>query len=459
MDNERTQSETLFELVQDQIDIFLVMLVRPVVQRQILAIILILIIAWLIPEGLRRWWRYRNRRAITDSENDVNDDSRRQRWLSAIYPLATPILAILFLNLTIWQFAQQGLPNGLLEEMTILIWIWLSYRVLISILYAQFGETSRPYRNWIVTPFFLFLIIWQIFAILPGSGNFINVNVGVGSISVSLGNLMAAVVVLYIFIVVAWIVAQVMIHTLPNRLHAEPGVIESIATLIRYSLIAVGIILALGFLGLDFTSLAIIAGGLSVGIGIGLQDLVSNFVSGLVLLFEQSLRPGDVVELDGRISQVEKISLRATTVRTRTNEELIIPNSRFTTHQVKNLTKSDRIIQVRIPLGVSYKSDPELVRQLAIETGLQHPLVLAYPIPQLIFTEYGESSLDFILLVTVNQPEMMITIRSDIYYMLWKVFAEHNIEIPFPQRDLNLADGWEKVASDLQPREEENSTK
>jgi len=198
---------------------------------------------------------------------------------------------------------------------------------------------------------------------------------------------------------------------------------------------------------------------LSVGIGIGLQDLVSNFVSGLVLLFEQSLRPGDVVELDGRISQVEKISLRATTVRTRTNEELIIPNANFTTHQLKNLTKSDRIVQVRIPLGVSYKSDPELVRQLAIETGLQHPLVLAYPTPQLIFSEYGESSLDFILLVTVNQPEMMITIRSDIYYVLWKVFAEHNIEIPFPQRDLNLGDGWEKVASDLQPREEENSTK
>jgi small-conductance mechanosensitive channel len=233
-------------------------------------------------------------------------------------------------------------------------------------------------------------------------------------------------------------------------LNAEPGVIDSVATLTRYTLLALGIIFSLGILGLDFTSLAIIAGGLSVGIGIGLQDIVANFVSGLVLLFEQSLRPGDVVELDGRISQVEKISLRATTVRTRTNEELIIPNANFTTQQVKNLTKSDRLVLVRIPLGVSYKSDPELIRQLAIETGLQHPLVLAEPAPKLLFLEYGESSLDFVLLVGVNRPELTVSIRSDIYYMLWKVFKEHKIEIPFPQRDLNLGEGWEKIATDLQ---------
>ena len=104
---------------------------------------------------------------------------------------------------------------------------------------------------------------------------------------------------------------------------------------------------------------------------------------------------------------------------------------------------------VRIPLGVSYKSDPELIRQLAIETGLQHHLVLTEPAPKLLFLEYGESSLDFVLLVAVNQPEMTLRIRSDIYYMLWKVFAEQGIEIPFPQRDLNMGEGWEKISAAL----------
>lgn len=157
-------------------------------------------------------------------------------------------------------------------------------------------------------------------------------------------------------------------------------------------------------------------------------------------------------ELNGRISQVEKISLRATIVRTRTNEELIIPNSNFTTQQVKNLTKSDRMVQLKVPLGISYQSDPEMVRKLAINTSLQHPQVLATPIPYILFRGYGDSSLDFDLLVSINQPQLMLRIRSDLYFMLCNVFAENNIEIPFPQRDLNLGDGWEKLSPDLQTK-------
>jgi small-conductance mechanosensitive channel len=243
-----------------------------------------------------------------------------------------------------------------------------------------------------------------------------------------------------------------MMRTLPDQLGTEPGVIESFATLARYALLSLGFVAFLGMLGADFTSLAIVAGGLSVGIGIGLQDIVANFVSGLVLLFEQSLKPGDMVELDGRISKVEKISLRATTVRTFTNEELIIPNASFTTNQVKNLTKSDRLIRLVLPFGVSYKSDPEMIRRLAVETCQRHSLVLANPPPKLLFRGYGESSIDFELMVGIDRPELTMAIKSDLYYMLWKTFAKNDITIPFPQRDLNLGDGWEKFITD--PKEE-----
>ncbi len=136
-----------------------------------------------------------------------------------------------------------------------------------------------------------------------------------------------------------------------------------------------------------------------------------------MLLFEQSLKPGDVVELAEGIGLVEKISLRATTVRTRMNEELIVPNSNFTNQQVKNLTKSDRLVRLIVPFGVSYKSDPEMIRQIAIEAGLLHPLVLADPSPMLLFRGYGDSSIDFNLSVSVNQPELINIIRSDLYYI------------------------------------------
>ena len=447
MDRESvSQTETLWELLRDQLNILLSMIPRPVVQQQIITLLFILLVSWLLPEGLRRW---RRRRKSEDGGSKPGEISRGQRWQAALYYLFTPLLALILLNIAIWLFAQQARPYGLLQELTNLVLIWLVYRGLLTLMYARFGESSRPYRNWIVTPLFFIIVVIQIFAILPGSITLRNATISIGTISVPLASLITAALVLYLFIVAAWVVKQMMVQSLPHRLNAEPGVVESIATLTRYFLLTMGIIFSLGVLGLDFTSLAIVAGGLSVGIGIGLQDIVSNFVSGLILLFEQTLRPGDVVELEGRISRVEQISLRATTVRTRTNEELIIPNSRFTSEQVKNLTRSDRMVLVLVPLGVSYKSDPRLVRQLAVDTALQHPLVLTDPPPGLIFRGYGDSSLDFNLSVSINQPEMSFAIRSDLYYLLWDVFAEHGIEIPFPQRDLNLGDGWEKFTTRL----------
>jgi small-conductance mechanosensitive channel len=456
MDEEGIQSGSVLDVIASQLEVLMAMLTRPVVQRQILAALLIILIAWALPEGFRYWRLRRQAREapdgadVAEQEEASYDQTRRQRWIPALYHLLTPILALLLLNFTVWLFNQQGYPSGLLASFANLIWVWLIYRAVLSVLYARYGEAVRPYQRRIITPIFVFLIVFQLINTLPGSVTLVGVAVDLGIISVELESFVVAFVVLYIFIVTAWVIEQLMMRSLPDRLGAEPGVIESFATLTRYALLSLGFIIFLGMLGLDFTSLAIVAGGLSVGIGIGLQDIVANFVSGLVLLFEQSLKPGDVVELDGRISQVEKISLRATTVRTLTNEELIIPNASFTTGQVKNLTKSDRLVRILVPFGVSYDSKPEVVRQLAVETGRQHPLVLDDPPPKLLFRGYGDSSIDFELRVSINQPEMTLGIKSDLYYMLWETLAEHDITIPFPQRDLNLGDGWEKLAPDLQ---------
>ncbi|MDX1416171.1 MAG: mechanosensitive ion channel [Candidatus Promineifilaceae bacterium] len=447
-DNNPNQGESLFESISDQLDVLLAIISRPVVQRQIVVILLIFLLAWLLPESVRRW---RRRRRSAAQAPGVGTESTRKRWLASIYYLVTPLLVLAMLTISGWIFAFLGYPHGLLSDLNNLILIWLVYRLVMTALFGRFGEAAGAYQTRIVTPIFLFLLAIQFLSVIPGSTTFTNSMIHFGTISFSLSSLVGALIVLYVFIIVAWIVKQMMVHTLPRRLDAQPGVIESVATLTRYALVAVGIILSLGFLGLNFTSLAIIAGGLSVGIGIGLQDLVSNFVSGLVLLFEQSLRPGDIIELNGRISRVEKVSLRSTIVRTRTNEELIVPNNSFTADQVKNFTKSERLVRVIVPFGVSYKSDPELVRTIATEVGLTHPLVLPLPPPELLFQGYNESSLDFNLQVSTNEPELTFRIRSDLYYALWKKLAENNIEIPFPQRDLNLGDGWEDFTAGLQP--------
>lgn len=438
------QSILLIDVLKSFFDVMLAVLSRPVVQRQVLIILAILIITWLLPGAIQRWMagRYLGGEAPPMKKSLLD-----QRWWAVLYRLLTPIAALALLNAAAYSLARLGHPNGLLKDVTSLMWLLLTYRVLLSLLYARFGERIRPFQKRILSPLFVVLVILQILGIVPGATALLSSTILFGTFSLLLGDLFASLIVLYVFVVGAWVVEKVMVHLLPSRLNAEPGFIQSVASLTRYALLAIGILVSLGMLGLDFTTLAIVAGGLSVGVGIGLQDIVSNFVSGLVLLFEQSLRPGDVVELNGRISWVEKISLRATIVRTQTNEELIIPNSDFTTKQVINLTKTDQLVQVRVPLGVSYKSDPEIVRQLAVETAIEHPLVLADPPPSLRFLGYDDSNLQFSLRASINQPELSPIVRSDLYYMLWEVFKEHAIEIPFPQRDLNLGSGWDKLTA------------
>ncbi len=434
------QNQLLSEIVRDQFEYLLAMLVRPVVQQQLLVILLVLTVSGLLAMGLRRWRRAADARAVSSEEEGAR---RRWRLADAGYYLVPPLLALVFLNLANRLYALRGLPDGILSDFAVLIWLWLGYRAVKMLLNIFFGEASRPYRKWIVTPIFVTLVLVQLLRLIPGSVTLTNATVNLGSFAISFRSLLSAAIVLYFFIIAGWVVREFMMHWLPSRMSAEQGVIDSVSTLTRYALMAVGILASLSLLGLDFTSLAIVAGGLSVGIGIGLQDFVSNFVSGLVLLFEQTLRPGDVVEVDNRISQVQKISLRATTVRTLTNQELIIPNTTFTSQQVTNLTKTDRVVRVLVPLGVSYKNDPDLVRQVATETATQHPQVLAEPPPFLAFLGYGESSLDFNLSVSVDEPQLSGLIRSDLYYMLWRAFEAHGIEVPFPQRDLNLGQGWD----------------
>ena len=447
MDNESAeQSIDLLDLLRNQADVFLEAIARPAVQLQIAAVAFILLLVWLLPGAVRRWRKRQSAQETAAPEGGVD----RAEWRTIIYKLLTPILVLLGLIIAISLFASLGWPNGLLQEVTNLIWIWIFYRVLATLLYARFGDAAKPYRNRIVTPVFLVFVLTRLVSVIPGSVALAEASFGVGNLTITLGSLGTAIVILYIFFVLAWIVRQSMVQILSSRLDTDPGIIRSAATLTRYALISLGILFALGAMGLNFTSLAIVAGGLSVGIGIGLQDLVANFVSGLVLLFEQSLRPGDVIELNGRISEVEKISLRATTIRTRTNEEIIVPNSSFTTAQVTNLTKSERKVLATVPIGVSYNSDPKFVRDLAVNTALQHGMVLKVPSPTLLFMGYGESSLDFNLVVSIRQPELMIVIRSDLYYMLWRVFSENGIEIPFPQRDLHLRDGWGELATNPQ---------
>ena len=212
------------------------------------------------------------------------------------------------------------------------------------------------------------------------------------------------------------------------------------------SLIILGILISLNTIGLNLTNLAIIFGGLSIGIGFGLQNIASNLISGIILIFEKPIKIGDLVEImDGKVlGTVNAINLRSTVIIA-LDKEIIVPNSQLITEPVNNLTHYNSFFRVRVSVGVSYNSDVELVKKVLLEVAHAHPEVIKEPMleiknvsaPVVRFVRFGESFLGFELLAWIPDSFQRFDIASDLHFMVWEKFAEYNIKIPFPQRDVH----------------------
>ncbi len=219
----------------------------------------------------------------------------------------------------------------------------------------------------------------------------------------------------------------------------ELGVRIAVGTIIRYIVLLIGLFVILQTLGIDLSAITILAGALGVGIGFGLQNVTNNFVSGLIILFERPIKVGDRIEVADVAGDVINISMRATTILTNDNISIIVPNSEFISSSVINWSHNDRKIRFKIPVAVSYKEDPEKVRDVIIDVAKKCSAVLQDPEPTLRFSEYGDSALIFSLRVWtseyINRPGAF---RSMLYFDLFKRFREEGIEIPYPQRDLHI---------------------
>jgi small-conductance mechanosensitive channel len=226
------------------------------------------------------------------------------------------------------------------------------------------------------------------------------------------------------------------------RTHLDSDLQYAVSRFVGYCFIAVGFFFAFRVVHLDLSSLAVIVGGLGVGIGFGLQNIISNFVSGLIILAERPIAIGHRVEVGGVAGQITKISLRSTVVVTNDNITIIVPNSNFITNPVTNWSYGDPKVRLRLPVGVAYGSDVEKMRKILLEIAAENPAVLKEPAPMVRFLEFGDSSLNFDLAVwTVDMALNPVSFRSDLYFAIERKFRENQIEVPFPQRDLHLRSG------------------
>lgn len=247
------------------------------------------------------------------------------------------------------------------------------------------------------------------------------------------------------------------ISHLPERgLSIEGSLIQPMQTAVTYTFWALFGMFVLRALGMELSNLAMIAGGLSVGIGFGMQTIINNFLSGLILIFSRTMQEGDVVEVGNTTGRVRKISVRATVVETYDNAIIYVPNSEFVSSRLINWTRNSRSVRLQVDVGVAYGTDTALVMRLMHDIAGRHPRILKHPEPIVLFTAFGDSTLNFALRFWVQDYDVGVSTSSDLRLIMEREFRAHNIEVAFPQLDVHIKQMPPRAITprDMPPRSE-----
>lgn len=308
------------------------------------------------------------------------------------------------------------------DERLVLFWLGLSLDLVILLLCLPLtaglvGVDWQEVEEWAYHAFWGF--------------NVGNANISLATITIGLG-------VFLVLLFATRLFQRVLRDNILPKTRLDFSIRQSLIQLLGYLGLIVAMMAGVSAVGFDLTNLALIAGALSVGIGFGLQSIVSNFVSGLILLFERPIKVGDWVIVGSGEGIVKKISVRATEIETFDRTSIIVPNSELISSSVKNWNYNDRIGRVVISVGVSYNSNPRKVRDILLECAQEHPSVLSHPSAHVLFKDFGDSALIFDLRVFIRNIRDIYDVSTDLRFMIWDKLHEENIEIPFPQRDLHI---------------------
>lgn len=255
---------------------------------------------------------------------------------------------------------------------------------------------------------------------------------------ITLLSIMLFLVVLLSFFIFAKVLIRIIGGRILKRMQIEKSIRYNLERIAYYFLAVIGVIVAFQFIGINLSGIAVILGFLSVGIGFGLQNVTSNFISGLILLFERPIKIGDRVTVGDTLGDVVAINMRATTIRTINNISIIVPNSEFISERVINWSHGDKKVRIDIDVGVHYNSDLDTVLRCLKEVAIETKYVMKQPEPIVQHTGFGDSSWNMILRCWVADPKIHLQVRSDLNCAIVRKFRENNVEIPYPQRDLHV---------------------
>lgn len=310
---------------------------------------------------------------------------------------------------------------------------WVLIRTFTNVFKDPFWEQTVAVFAWSIAALNIFGLLKPLVAFLDRIG------FSIGEVHLTVLLVIKAIALV---IVLLW-AASLLSSFLQRRIQSVPSITPSVQILVtkilRIVLVALAFFISLTSLGIDLSIFAVLGGAIGIGVGFGLQKIVGNFISGLILLMDRSIKPGDVIEVGGTYGWVRSLGARYTSVVTRDGHEHLIPNEDFIVNTVTNWSFSDKNVRIRAPIGVSYNADIYKARELIVDAALAVDRVLRHPGPLCHLVGFGDNSVDLELRFWLSDPESgTANVRSEVLLGVWDRFKEHGIEIPFPQRDIHI---------------------
>ncbi|MDB5408981.1 MAG: hypothetical protein JWL84_3893 [Rhodospirillales bacterium] len=370
----------------------------------------------------------------------VDPRFRDWRLVQTLRPLVVPAMWWAAVLLASALLGGLGYGNGVLRIAGSLLLAWIVINAVSALVRDPFLSNAIATVIWLIVALDIVGLLGAAEATLD------DFSVSLGAMRLSLLGVVKAAIALTLLLWAAFALSRLIQLRVAQMTSLTPSVQVLVAKLLKITLIGLAVVVGLGTVGVDLTGLAVFSGAVGVGVGFGLQKIVSNLVSGIILLLDKSIKPGDVIEIEKTYGWITQLGARYVSVRGRDGKEYLIPNEDLITNRVVNWSYSSPLVRLDVEFGVAYGSDLRQVRTLATAAALQAKRVLADPAPACHVTGFGDSAVTLVLRLWISDPTNGVTnVRGEVFLALYEMLNANGVELPFPQREIRIrADGRQR---------------
>jgi small-conductance mechanosensitive channel len=392
---------------------------------QIVIIGLAYVGARFVAPRLRTWVdRQTRRRGLED---------RLKRGAAALAPLTLPVCWLTIQWLSVLVAAAAGWPHHLIKIVVSLLTAWVIIRLTSSVVRDPVWAKAVAITAWTIAALTILKLLQPTVALLDQFA------VSMGGLRISALLVIKGMLALAVLLGLATFASRLLERRIKGAPSLTPSVQVLFSKLLKIVLVTIAVVVALSSVGIDLTAFAVFSGAVGVGVGFGLQKVVANLISGVILLLDRSVKPGDVIGVGDTYGWIDSLGARYVSVVTRDGIEHLIPNEDLIVTRVENWSYSNNLVRLKVPVGIAYRADPRQASRLCLEAARATPRVLAEPAPVCLLTGFGDSAVDLELRFWIRDPTNGTSnVKSDVLLNVWDRFHEHGIEIPFPQRDLHI---------------------